>query len=62
MLMLLSQAAIDQLQEMHLQYLKQRVQHIWKGALNKKGIALQHKLDFAIVARTGLHEVPYLCR
>ena len=41
--------------------LQQSVQHVWKGALYKEGIALEHKLDFAIVACAGLHKLPNLC-
>ena len=41
--------------------LQQSVQHIWEGALHKEGIALEHKLDFAIVACAGLHKLPNFC-
>lgn len=41
--------------------LQQGVQHIWEGALHKESIALEHKLDFAIVACTGVYKLADLC-
>jgi hypothetical protein len=41
--------------------LQQSVQHIWEGALHKESVALEHKLDFAIVACTGVYKLADLC-
>lgn len=40
--------------------LQQRVQHVREGALHEEGIALQHQLDFAVVAGTSLYKLAYL--